>query len=132
MCFIETNSKDEMSCSWKKQRLEKQWSQVPGKELTTGHGKGKFPGCQMLEQAIQRGCGISSFGGAQNLTEHDSALRRELDQVTSRGPFQPKLFIILCCFVAGPYLSHNLSYLILEFIIIKCKRKAVLSGCKCF
>lgn len=132
MCFIQTNSKDEMSSSWKKQRFEKQWSRVPGKELKAGYGEGKFPGCQMLEQAIQRDCGISSFRAARNLTEHDSALRRELDQVTSRGSFQPKLFVILCCFVAGPYLSHNLSYLILEFIIIKVKRKAVLSDCKCF
>lgn len=130
-----------MSSSWKKQKYEKQWSQVPGKELKTGYRKGKFTlqlsnagaGYGMSNAAAlhtQRGCGISSFGDAQNLTEDDS-LRRELDQVTSRGQSQHKLFIILCCF-AGPYLSHNLSYLILEFIVVKCKRKAVLSDYKCF
>lgn len=113
MCFIEINGKDEMSFSWKKQK----YVQVPGKQLTTGYGKGKF---------------TLWVGDAQKLTEYDSALRRELDQVTSRGSLQPKLFIFLCCFVASPYLSHNLSCLILKFIIVKCKRKAVLSVCKWF
>lgn len=117
MCFIEINSKDEMSFSWKKQKYVKQWSQFPGKQLTTGYGKGKF---------------TLRVGDAQKLTEHDSALRRGLDQVTSRGSLQHKLFIFLCCFVASPYLSHNLSCLMLKFIIVKCKRKAVLSVCKCF
>lgn len=42
MCFIEINNKGEMSCSWKKQKYEKQWSQLPGKKFTTGYGKGKF------------------------------------------------------------------------------------------
>lgn len=84
-------------------------------------------GCQRLEQATWRGCGISSFGDTQNSSECDSALGGELDQVTSRVPFQPKLVRILCCFLAGPYLSHNMSYLILEFIIVKCKRKALFS-----
>lgn len=49
---------------------------------------------------------------------------------TSRGPFQSKSFIILCCFVDDPYLNHNFSSLILQFIIVKCKGKAVLSDSK--
>lgn len=89
-------------------------------------------GCWRLEQVTQRGCGISSFGDTQNSTKRDSALGRELDQVTSGIPFQPKLVRILCYFLAGPYLSHNLSYLILEFVIVKCKRKALLSDCNWF
>lgn len=51
---------------------------------------------------------------ALEMAEHDSVLMRELDQVTSRDPFQLQLFIILCHFIAGPYLNHNLSYPMLE------------------
>lgn len=56
MCFIEINSKDDMSFSWKKQKYVNQWSQVPGKQLITGYGKGKF---------------TLQVGDAQKLTEYD-------------------------------------------------------------
>jgi len=31
-----------MSSSWTKQKFEKRWSQVSGRELMIGYGKGKF------------------------------------------------------------------------------------------
>lgn len=56
--------------------------------------------CQTLEQVSQRDCRISIPGVIQNSTGHGpeqsdlagSAFSRRLDQMTSRGPCQSKLF----------------------------------------
>lgn len=120
-CFIEINSKDEISSSWKKQEYENWYSGFG--ELKMGYRKEWFtlrvvkcwsrlpretlqpPALEMLKTCL------------------DMTLER-VGPGTSGVPFQSKCFIILCCFVDDPYLNHNFSCLILQFIIVKCKEKA--------
>lgn len=121
-CFIEINSKDEISSSWKKQEYEN-WSSGPG-ELKMGYRKERFTlrVVRCWSRTTQRDSGTPSFGDAQNLSH--MTLER-IGPGTSGVPFQSKCFIIRCCFVDDPYLNHNFSCLILQFIIVKCKDKAV-------
>lgn len=55
-------------------------------------------GCQTLEEAAQRCCGVSILGDDQNPTGHspgralaDPMLRRDLDEMICRGTVQPLL-----------------------------------------
>lgn len=67
-------------------------------------------GCQVLEHVAWSCCDVSSFGDAPNSSGHDPMLRRELDLVMPRDPFQPKLFHDSVLIWLGSHLSHNLHY----------------------
>jgi len=68
----------------------------------SGHEEELLPseGDRALEQAAQRGCGVSFSGDIQDLPGQgpvqpavgDPASAGGLDQVIPRGPFQPLLF----------------------------------------
>lgn len=62
----------------------------------------------MLEHTAWSCCDISRFGDAPNLSGLDPTLRKEWDQVMSRGPFQPKLFHDSVLIWFGSHLSRNL------------------------
>lgn len=126
-CLIEINSKDEINSSWKKWV----WKSVliGSGELTIGYRKERFtPNVVKCWSRLPR-----ETLEPPALEMLKTCLAMTLERVgpgTSRGSFQSKCFMILCCFVDDPYLKHNFSCLILQFMIVKCKGKAVLSDSK--
>jgi len=79
-----------------------QWAQIEAKEVPSEHEEELLPseGDAALEQAAQRGCGVSFSGDIQDPLGRgpvlpavgDPASAGGSDSVTHRGPFQPLTF----------------------------------------
>ena len=79
-----------------------QWAQTEAEEVPSEHEEELLPseGDGALEKAAQGGCGFSLSGDIQDPpgqgpvqpTVGDPALAGGLDQMTHRGPFQPRTF----------------------------------------
>ena len=90
------------------QRQDKgQWAQTEAEEVLSEHEEELLPseGDGALAQAAHGGCGVSFSGGIQDPAGQgpvqpavgDPVLAGGLDQMTHRGPFQPRPFCVILC-----------------------------------
>ena len=117
------------SFRWCQQQDKGQWAQTEAEEVPAEHEEELLPseGDGALEQAAQGGCGVSFSGDTQDLPGHgpvqpavgDPAFAGGLDEMTHRGPFQPRTFCDSvkpwCCFLllSSLGMSSHLLYLFL-------------------
>ena len=86
-------------------QVKKKQAQTGSQEVPLEHEENLcFEGDKALEQPAQKGCGVSFSGNIRNSSGHfplqpaeGTCFSRSLDQVVSRGPFQPLQFCDAVC-----------------------------------